>query len=404
MDRSKHTFFQVPKLLVHGEKYKNLDNSEIMAYALLLDRLNVSIKNNWVDKNGNIYFIYKPEKLCNYLGIGKTKFYEVKRALKNVNLLTEERTGNGNRMYLLEPEPTSEEEAKYIIELEDKEPDDISQYTEEQLEQAKKNLKQNTDVVRNPNNADKTASEQGKLKNELSAKFENRTSEVRIPNTSNKNLIRTKDYKDYKESYDDQNSLLIHSFKKQMPKAESDLINIYIQEYNLLDKYGERIMRLVSAYSFDNFDQFVLFMSKFHYALKSAEKELNTEINIENIENKPHYQKELEITFMKTYQKHKAGEVDNLNNYLFTAIKNAYKDAYTNIQSGEYDKQENERKTSTSRNKPIRKETVPNWAKDTSAQKEADDDKLVSEEKQAEFKERLEALRKTRKNVSHNSN
>ena len=57
IDRAKYTFFQIPKILVFGEKYKyTLKAIDRNAYAILLDRLNVSIKNNWIDDNGKYIF------------------------------------------------------------------------------------------------------------------------------------------------------------------------------------------------------------------------------------------------------------------------------------------------------------------------------------------------------------
>lgn len=38
-----------------------LSNDAKIAYALLKDRLELSIKNNWFDKNGDIFFIFTNE-------------------------------------------------------------------------------------------------------------------------------------------------------------------------------------------------------------------------------------------------------------------------------------------------------------------------------------------------------
>lgn len=58
-----------------------------IAYAILNDRLNVSIKNGWVDKDGDIYFVYSNEELMETLNVSKSTLLRVKKRLKEVNLL-----------------------------------------------------------------------------------------------------------------------------------------------------------------------------------------------------------------------------------------------------------------------------------------------------------------------------
>lgn len=74
-------------------------------YALLKDRFELSIQNEWVDKNNNIYFIFSNKHLCEYLGYAEQKIIKLKKELVNFNLLTQERVGlnKPNRLYLLKP-------------------------------------------------------------------------------------------------------------------------------------------------------------------------------------------------------------------------------------------------------------------------------------------------------------
>ena len=58
-----------------------------IAYAILNDRLNVSIKNGWVDKDVDIYFVYSNEELMETLNVSKSTLLRVKKRLKEVNLL-----------------------------------------------------------------------------------------------------------------------------------------------------------------------------------------------------------------------------------------------------------------------------------------------------------------------------
>ncbi|SER32424.1 Replication initiator protein A (RepA) N-terminus, partial [Granulicatella balaenopterae] len=58
MTKTRQQFYQVPKLIVAGERYKNLSALDIMTYAVMLDRQQVSIKNHWHDEKGEVYFLY----------------------------------------------------------------------------------------------------------------------------------------------------------------------------------------------------------------------------------------------------------------------------------------------------------------------------------------------------------
>ncbi|PTI63803.1 replication initiator protein A, partial [Staphylococcus succinus] len=80
-------------------------------YALLKDRFELSIQNEWVDKNNNIYFIFSNKHLCEYLGYAEQKIIKLKKELVNFNLLTQERVGlnKPNRLYLLKPNYNGED-------------------------------------------------------------------------------------------------------------------------------------------------------------------------------------------------------------------------------------------------------------------------------------------------------
>ena len=53
MQDENDSFYKLPKRLFLDERYKHLSISAKVLYALLLDRKALSIKNNWIDVNGN---------------------------------------------------------------------------------------------------------------------------------------------------------------------------------------------------------------------------------------------------------------------------------------------------------------------------------------------------------------
>ena len=98
-------FYQLPKYLFEDAYFKKMSAEAKIMYALLKDRFELSIQNEWVDKNNNIYFIFSNKHLCEYLGYGEQKIIKLKKELVNFNLLTQERVGlnKPNRLYLLKP-------------------------------------------------------------------------------------------------------------------------------------------------------------------------------------------------------------------------------------------------------------------------------------------------------------
>jgi hypothetical protein len=99
-------FYQLPKYLFEDAYLKKMSaEAKIILYALLKDRFELSIQNEWVDKNNNIYFIFSNKHLCEYLGYAEQKIIKLKKELISFNLLTQERVGlnKPNRLYLLKP-------------------------------------------------------------------------------------------------------------------------------------------------------------------------------------------------------------------------------------------------------------------------------------------------------------
>jgi len=98
-------FYQLPKYLFEDAYFKKMSAEAKIMYALLKDRFELSLQNEWVDKNNNIYFIFSNKHLCEYLGYAEQKIIKLKKELIKFNLLTQERVGlnKPNSLYLLKP-------------------------------------------------------------------------------------------------------------------------------------------------------------------------------------------------------------------------------------------------------------------------------------------------------------
>ena len=97
------SFFKFPKPFIYDEKYKTLSNNAKMLYMLLFDRLELSLKNGWHDKEGNVFQYYTNEQLMIDLNFNSNKtIIKIKKELKDAGLMKEVRQGMNlpNRIYL----------------------------------------------------------------------------------------------------------------------------------------------------------------------------------------------------------------------------------------------------------------------------------------------------------------
>ena len=101
-------FFQFPKVLMYGEQYKHLSNDAKLAYMVLKDRLEYSLRNNWVDEEGHVYFIFTNQELMDLFNCSKGKVIKIKAELESIGLLVQKQMGfnpktkknEPNRLYL----------------------------------------------------------------------------------------------------------------------------------------------------------------------------------------------------------------------------------------------------------------------------------------------------------------
>jgi hypothetical protein len=99
----------MPKFLFEGE-LENLTNDARVLYSLLRDRHELSIKNHWVNSEGEVYLIFSRENMCGFLKLCEKTITKAMNTLKKYNLIEEQRRGLGkpNLIYLLNPEMNPE--------------------------------------------------------------------------------------------------------------------------------------------------------------------------------------------------------------------------------------------------------------------------------------------------------
>lgn len=112
--QTSERYYKLPKLLFESERYKDMKLEVKVAYAVLKDRLELSLSKGWIDEDGAIYLIYSNSNLMALLGCSKSKLLSIKKTLREYGLIDEvqqsssEKGRMANKIYLgkLEHEPT----------------------------------------------------------------------------------------------------------------------------------------------------------------------------------------------------------------------------------------------------------------------------------------------------------
>ena len=85
-ESEQFAFYRIPKVLFTDDYFKDLSSDAKVLYGLMLDRLSLSIKNNWIDEEDRVYIIFTLEQVMQYMNCGKDK---------GVKILAELDTGKG---------------------------------------------------------------------------------------------------------------------------------------------------------------------------------------------------------------------------------------------------------------------------------------------------------------------
>jgi len=96
-----NVFYQFPKWLLE-EEYKHLSIRAKIVYMLVFDRRTYSIKNNWYDKNGDVYVYFTIEELMETLSCSRQTIINAKKELNDCGLIKEIYQGlnRPNRIYI----------------------------------------------------------------------------------------------------------------------------------------------------------------------------------------------------------------------------------------------------------------------------------------------------------------
>ena len=97
-EAEQYTFYRIPKQLFTVDYFKSLSSDAKILYGLMLDRMSLSIKNNWFDDQNRAYIYFSIEDIVEYLGCGKNKAVKLMKELDTgtgIGLIEKRRQGFG---------------------------------------------------------------------------------------------------------------------------------------------------------------------------------------------------------------------------------------------------------------------------------------------------------------------
>lgn len=62
-EAEQFSFYRIPKVLFTEERFRSVSAEAKVLYGLLLDRMSLSCKNGWLDKEGRVYIIFTIEEV-----------------------------------------------------------------------------------------------------------------------------------------------------------------------------------------------------------------------------------------------------------------------------------------------------------------------------------------------------
>ncbi|HCR4650822.1 TPA: replication initiator protein A, partial [Enterococcus faecium] len=288
-----------------NEKYMDLSNDAKIAYMLLKDRFDYSVKNNWVDSDDNIFFIFTVEELMKLLQCREGKVSKIKKELEKAGLLKQKRgrvnkrdgkiESMPNLLYLGKPEVTNQDVFKIMEEEDNTDSTVIAKIA-------------NTAKPRKINDSTVIAKIANTAK---SSHIKDSTVIAKIAdNLFYSNSIDTNRHIIDTETDQLQNQVLLDNFVDIM---QEDSINTFVPE---------NVLNLIKTFS-SSYSEAQQTVQTIHNAKKKAEELEQTIVVYEELESYGiDADKGLYMTLLKAYQKQKTEKVNNLQNLIFVYVKN----------------------------------------------------------------------------------
>ena len=93
---NQFSFYRIPKIMFSDRRYSGLSTEAKILYGILLDRMELSARNRWLDEKGRVYIIFTIEDVMIHLGCANKKAGALLSELeKKAGLIERKRQGLG---------------------------------------------------------------------------------------------------------------------------------------------------------------------------------------------------------------------------------------------------------------------------------------------------------------------
>ena len=97
-EADQYSFYRIPKTLLTDPRYKSVSIEAKVLYGLLLDRMSLSVKNNWMDIEKRIYIYFTLENVMCMMDCGHNKAVRLFAELDSTGLIERVKQGQGRPM------------------------------------------------------------------------------------------------------------------------------------------------------------------------------------------------------------------------------------------------------------------------------------------------------------------
>ena len=97
-EAEQYTFYRIPKILFTDARFKDISVDSKVLYGLMLDRMGLSMKNSWLDKDNKVFIYFTLEDAMELMGYGHTKVIKLLSELdtiKGIGLIERKKQGQG---------------------------------------------------------------------------------------------------------------------------------------------------------------------------------------------------------------------------------------------------------------------------------------------------------------------
>jgi len=303
-------YYQYPKVFIESETYRTLSEGAKIAYMLLKARSEIAIYKNQIDSEGNLYFEFTGKELADMMNCSERRITAIKKELESFNLLKQvkmgfnKKTGKNekNRLYLAELEVTDND--IYLMQS--------REINGEALDSSGlENSATRSEKPKTPQTLGNSGLENSAIRPSIDQSLDNSGLENfakefnNYPLDTNRHLIDS-------DKDDSQAQLLLENFielhsNSQRPNATF---------------IPDQVLGLIKTFS-SSYVVAQTTVKTIHNAKHKAEQVSGVKIAFEELDtyiNNP--DQGLYTTVLRAYQKQKTEQVKDMQNLLFTYVKN----------------------------------------------------------------------------------